>query len=319
MIGGAVVTSALLVVFGGSAFATRVALAAIERDAGVSGGRTAALPTGLPADLPEEVRPCADCHLNPGLRLSYRDGSGRLHQGFIDPHAYESSVHFRAGERACGDCHKGDYSRVPHPAGNPAPSCSDCHADRRREFQDIYAAAHRSVHYAAGVGVEFDCGTCHSPHTMHAGREMTVAEKNAACIDCHENRFNPTGLTLAQRHAWHPQAALHLNRIACIDCHTQPTGADNSFRHDILPRAQATSDCYACHGANTKMAAYVGNFEGERPRPYTRGQLVREYYISGGTRSGLLDRSGLLLMLLVAVGTATHGLARYVRKRRRTS
>lgn len=317
--GRTALVSGALVLLGGTAFGTRVALATLERDvAGRDSTRSTHRSGALAAELPAEVHPCADCHLNPGLPMSYRDGSGRLHQGFIDAQAYMSSAHFRAGERACSDCHTGDYSRVPHPANNPEPSCSSCHTDRQREYRNIYAAAQRSVHYAA-AGVDFDCGTCHSPHTMHAGREMSVAEKNAACIDCHENRFNPTGLTLAQRHAWHPQAALHLNRIACIDCHTQPSGPDYSFRHDILPKEQATSDCYACHGAKTKMASYVGNFEGGRARPYTRGHLLEEYYISGGTRSARLDRSGLMLMLLVVVGTGTHGLLRYVRSRRRTS
>jgi predicted CXXCH cytochrome family protein len=310
----------MLVVLGGSGLGAHAALAAIEKDVSKrSDLRPTHVSVALPADLPAEVRPCADCHLNPGLRMSYRDSSGRLHQGYIDPNAYVSSVHFKAGKTACSDCHRGDYSRVPHPAGNPEPSCLSCHAGLRQEYKDIYAMAHRSVHYAAGIAVDFDCGTCHSPHTMHAGREMTVAEKNAACIDCHEHRFNPSGLTLAQRHSWHPQAALHLNRIACIDCHTQPADSDYSFRHDILPKAQATSDCYACHGAHTKMAAYVGNFEGGRPRPYTREQLVQDYYISGGTRSTPLDDSGLLLMLLVTGGTTIHGLARYVRRRRRAS
>ncbi|HKJ92190.1 MAG TPA: cytochrome c3 family protein [Longimicrobiales bacterium] len=266
--------------------------------------------------LPAEVRPCMGCHLNPGLALSYRDSTGHLHQASIDLAAYEASIHFHSGERACGDCHTGDYSRVPHPADNPQPTCLSCHDDYRQEYASIDAMAHRSVHYAPDAPMDFDCGTCHSPHSMRPARELTVADRNAACIDCHEHRYNPSGLTLAQRHAWHPQAALHLDRIACIDCHTQPAGAGYAFRHDILPKEQATSDCYACHGANTKMTAYMGSYEGGRPQPYTRGQLLEDYYISGGTRSPLLDRLGLLFMLLVALGTGLHGLLRWCANRR---
>ncbi len=317
LVRGAAVASGLMVLLGGTALGARAAFAGIERDGSKTREAQPVRPaSAMPAAMPASVEPCADCHLNPGLRMSYRDGSGRLHEAFIDPAGYVSSVHFRAGKKACSDCHKGDYSRVPHPSGNPEPTCIGCHAGFQQEYRSIYAMAHRSVHYAAGASVDFDCGTCHSPHTMHAGREMTVAEKNAPCIDCHEHRFNPSGLTLAQRHSWHPQAALHLKRIACIDCHTQPAGSDYSFRHDILPAAQATSDCYACHGANTKMASYVGYFEGGRPGPYTRSELVEDYYISGGTRSHLLDRSGILLMLLVAIGTGAHGLFRWCSNRR---
>jgi hypothetical protein len=147
---------------------------------------------------------------------------------------------------------------------------------------------------------------------------MTLAEKNGPCIDCHEGRYNPTGLTLAQRHAWHPQAALHLGRIACIDCHTRPSGTDYAFRHEILPAAEATSDCYACHGAKTRMAAYIGGFVDGRAKPNTRDDLVRDYYLSGGTRSAGLDRLWIGLTLLVAVGAGGHGLLRWALSRRRS-
>jgi predicted CXXCH cytochrome family protein len=270
-------------------------------------------PRGLPPELPGEVLKCAGCHLNSGLRLEYRDSTGHLHHDYIDADAYVASIHFRKGKRECTDCHQGDYSRFPHAAGNREPSCVDCHRDFRQEYASIDSMAHMSVHYRPDSPMRVDCASCHSPHSMRPAREETVAEKNAACVDCHENRYNPSGLTLAQRHAWHPQAALHLDRIACIDCHTQPSGSDYSFRHDVLPKAQATSDCYACHGADSKMAAYVGYFEGGRPRPYTRGQLVREYYLSGGTRSRLLDDGGLLFMLLVVLGTGAHAYARCLR------
>ena len=273
-------------------------------------------PEGLPPELPAEVRACAVCHLNPGLRPSYRDGTGRLHQDYIDAGAYVASIHFRNGKQKCTDCHSGDYSRFPHPATNPTPACRDCHEKFEEEYRDIEAAVRESVHHAGGDGVSFDCATCHSPHSMKPAREMTIDERNAACIGCHEGRFNTSGLTLAQRHAWHPQAALHLDRVACIVCHTQPSGSGYSFRHDIRPRGEATSDCYACHGANTKMVAYGGSFEGGTARPYTRAEFVRAYYLSGGTRYSPLDRGGLLFMLLVVVGTAGHGLVRFVRSRR---
>ncbi len=265
----------------------------------------------LPSGLPPEVRQCATCHLNPGLHLSYRDSTGHEHQGYIDVNAYVASIHFRAGKQKCTDCHEGDYSTFPHPAGNKEPSCMDCHEDFRQEYAAIDSMTRRSVHYGPDVPIKLDCASCHSPHSMLPAREKTVAQKNAACVACHENRYNPSGLTLAQRHSWHPQAALHLDRIACIDCHTHPSGSDYSFRHDILTKSRATSDCYACHGANSKMAAYAGFFEEGRPKPYTRGQLVRDYYVSGGTRSRLVDVGGLLFMLLVVVGTGIHASVRW--------
>ncbi len=304
------------------------------RDGGTADGIPSAragdtIPTGaahgtLPAGLPPGVRACAGCHLNPGLRASYRDSTGAVHSQYIDPRAYVASIHYRQGKRECTACHAGDYSTYPHPgaagsgeAASAEPSCLGCHQEFGDEYRAIQAAAHASIHFAADASVDFDCGTCHSPHTMRPAREMTVAEKNAPCVACHEQRFNPSGLTLAQRHAWHPQAALHLSRIACIDCHTRPAGADFSFRHAILPKEQATRDCYACHGADSKMASYVGSFVAGRPHRYTRSELVGEYYLSGGTRYPLLDASGLLLLLAVALGTGAHGLLRWLGARRR--
>ncbi len=279
--------------------------------AGTGGELHSLPPANLPPELPQEVLECAPCHMNPGLQMSYRDSAGRFHQDYIDADAYVASIHFRNGKQKCTDCHEGDYSRFPHPADNPEPSCLDCHENLEQEYRAIDSMARRSVHFAPGGESELDCASCHSPHTMRPAREMTTAGKNAACVECHENRFNPTGLTLAQRHAWHPQAALHLDRIACIDCHTQPSGPGYSFRHDILPKEEATSDCYACHGADTKMAAYVGSFEGGRPRPYSRAALVRAYYLSGGTRSAGLDEAGIALMVLVILGTSAHALIRF--------
>jgi len=198
------------------------------------------------------------------------------------------------------------------------PTCLDCHQEYQQEYRAIEVAAHGSVHFSSGLSPRFQCGTCHSPHGMRPAREMTVAEKNGPCIDCHERRYNPSGLTLAQRHDWHPQAALHLGRIACIDCHTKPAGTDYSFRHEILPKSEATSDCYACHGEDTKMAEYVGGFEGGRPEPYTRDALVRDYYLSGGTRYAGLDELWIGLTLLVAVGVGVHGFLRWILTRRRS-
>ncbi len=275
-------------------------------------------PGGLPEELPAEVLECAGCHLNPGLETSYRDADGKLHRDYIDATAYVASIHFRHDKRSCSACHEGDYSTFPHAAANPTPTCVDCHESLQEEYRDIDAMVRRSVH-APGGDVAFDCATCHSPHAMRPAREMSVRERNAGCVDCHEGRFNTSGLTLAQRHAWHPQAALHLDRVACIACHTHPDGTDYAFRHDIRPKEEATSDCYACHGPDTKMASYVGSFENGRPRPVGRSDLVRAWYLSGGTRNRTLDAGGLALVTLVLLGTSAHGAIRWAVARRRSA
>lgn len=310
-VGGIMVTLAVVVVWQ-ACFAT-TACAKIHTSPAVA----TSPPPAAAASLPGEVQRCAGCHMNPGMQPEYRDASGKLHQLYIDPKGYEASIHYRNDKRLCSDCHKGDYSTYPHPSGQKLPSCLDCHENIKQEYENINSMAEKSVHYTSDV-VAFDCGTCHSPHTMVPAREMSVARKNAACVDCHENRYNPSGLSLAERHNWHPQAALHLNLMSCIACHTDPQGTDFSFRHRILPKEDAVSNCYSCHGPNTRMADYVGSFDHGKPQHYTRGDLVRKYYVSGATRTPLLDIGGLLFMALVITGTGTHGLLRYLSKRRRS-
>lgn len=273
---------------------------------------------GLPETLPADVQQCAGCHLNPALATSYRDADGKLHRDHIDATAYVSSIHFRQGKRSCTACHEGDYTSYPHVAATATPTCVSCHEELHEEYRDIEAMVARSVH-ASGGAVAFDCATCHSPHSMRPAREMSIAERNAGCIECHEGRYDTSGLTLAERHAWHPQAALHLDRIACIACHTHPEGDDYAFRHDIRPKEEATSDCYACHGPDTKMAAYVGSFENGRPRPVGRSDLVRAWYVSGATRNRGLDTLGVALVMLVLLGTSTHGAIRWALARRRSA
>ena len=260
-------------------------------------------------ELPEQVDRCVSCHLNAGMQPEYRDEDGSTHNLHIDPAGYVGSIHYRNGKQLCSDCHEGDYTQYPHPASNTLPSCLDCHEEIRQEYEGISRMAKASIHFTTDQ-MGTDCGTCHSPHEMIPAREMSVEQKNAACIECHEDEYNPSGLSLVQRHNWHPQAALHLSRVSCLACHTEPDGTDLSFRHRILPKEKAVSDCYACHGVDNRMANYIGSFDHGVPQTYDNSDLVREYYVSGATRTPMLDIGGLAFMALVVLGVLGHGILR---------
>lgn len=247
--------------------------------------------------------------------MSYRDADGRLHREHIDADAYVASIHFRVGQQSCASCHQGDYTSFPHASQNPLPTCVSCHEDLQAEYQGIGGMMGQSVHGPSGA--DLGCASCHSPHSMRPAREMTIAQRNAACVDCHEKQFNPSGLTLAERHAWHPQAALHLDRISCISCHTHPEGDDYAFRHDIRPKEEATSDCYACHSEDTKMASYVGSFQNGESPSGTCDDVGRMWYVPGAACEANLNVVGLALMGLILLGTAGHGTLRWAVKRGR--
>ena len=292
-----------------------VARAGIDRPGGARSTSAVSAEAGSADSLAGAMESCVPCHMNPGMRMGYRDEGGKVHQLFIDPEGFRRSIHYRNGKKTCGDCHEGDYGTFPH-ASRKLPACLDCHREIREEYLAIDRMARAGVHFREDMA-GFDCATCHSPHGMVPSREMSVARKNRACIECHEGPSDPSGLSLARRHDWHPQAALHLDRIACISCHTKPEGEDFSFRHRILPKEQATSDCYACHTLDSKMAYYIGSFGEKQPRTLGRLALVRDYYISGSTRFPLLDVGGLSLMALVFLGIAGHGLLRLRGAKRR--
>ena len=259
-----------------------------------------------PVKAQAEIALCAPCHLNPALHPQYRDSTGQLHRLFIDAEQFTASIHHRKGQTSCTSCHKGEFSQFPHTVA-ALPKCLDCHQNFKGEYDAISSAAKNSVHFAVKG---FDCATCHSPHSMVPSREMSLSQKNEACITCHEPANDPTAISLAKRHNWHPQAALHLDKMACIACHTKPEGDDFSFRHNILPKDQAESDCFACHSADNKMAHYVGSFGGGKPQVVAEEELISAYYISGATRHPLIDTGGAALLAFAFAGLLIHGIIR---------
>jgi len=137
---------------------------------------------------------CLDCHgqrtiLNKGVHL------------FIDPVKYGLTTHARIG---CVSCH--DNVTKKHPTDGVRPSrakCQDCHAAVYAEYGKTEHAKH------AG------CTDCHKPHAVKPLLATSGRDINIQCARCHEN-----SQTVKSHAKWLPQAALHIDALPCITCHT---------------------------------------------------------------------------------------------------
>lgn len=137
---------------------------------------------------------CLDCHgqrtvLNKGVHL------------YIDPAKYELTTHARIG---CTSCHANVTKH--HPTDGVRPSrakCQDCHAA-------VYAEYGQSPH-----AKHADCTDCHKPHSVKPLLATSGRDINIQCAKCHEN-----SQTVKSHSQWLPQAALHIDALPCITCHT---------------------------------------------------------------------------------------------------
>ncbi|MBL8316255.1 MAG: hypothetical protein JNK55_21180 [Rubrivivax sp.] len=164
-------------------------------------------------------RTCLDCHGpqepgSVGSAVASKIQEGRRVPR-IDVAAYLSSVH---GDAGCISCH--DQVRLPaHPGkaqasderprkapGAVIPMCRSCHPKVVKAFdRSIHAEAVRARSRSAP-----DCNGCHVPHAVTTA-SVQEGPKNA-CLDCHDDP--------AQTHrSWLPNAARHLQAVACAACH----------------------------------------------------------------------------------------------------
>ncbi|NCA70996.1 MAG: nitrate reductase [Sphingobacteriia bacterium] len=264
-----------------------------------------------------ERQACLRCHAMP--TLAYREPTtGDIVSLHIDPHALADSVH---GQLACLDCHRRSYRRYPHPE-RAAPrefDCIGCHrdddADLGRQWLGIDAEFQRSVHAVSTSprAANFDCHTCHDPHRFRpaaVGEPLTeiVARHNAVCLSCHRRLLEPQ----RRSHAWLPNRDAHWQAVRCIDCHTPPAREAN---HEVLAAEQTERNCVGCHSSDPRLLAGLYRFRSEEEiarRGLLAQALFNEAYVIGMSRSPLLDRLSLIILGLLILALAAHGIGRYL-------
>jgi DmsE family decaheme c-type cytochrome len=134
-----------------------------------------------------------------------------------------------------------------------ADTCLGCH-DEEADTTTFTTGAifktrhgHRGNPHAPFGAGGLQCEACHGPGAKHASKGsnkkltinsfkpssfLTVAERNAACLECHQNQA---------RTGWHASAH-ERGALACTDCHKLHTERDA-----VLTKTDQPEVCFNCH------------------------------------------------------------------------
>jgi DmsE family decaheme c-type cytochrome len=149
---------------------------------------------------------------------------------------------------------------APAPAGigteyseKGADTCLGCHDEEADTTTFTTAAIFKTRHAHRGNKASpfgaggLQCEACHGPGGRHSTKGsdkkqsinslkpnsfLPVAERNAVCLQCHENR---------SRTGWHV-AAHERGALACTDCHRLHVERDA-----VLTKGDQAEVCYSCH------------------------------------------------------------------------
>ncbi len=273
---------------------------------------------------------CLGCHSEAGLKETPHPGLHveGLANHLLSPEAYAASVH---GDEGCKDCHGDAYETVPHVslALWQTKGCPDCHKSAKRqnvpEFED-------TLHFRNHPN-DFNCASCHNPHTLQAAKTLgtgrkLAAQDNGLCLDCHASDQRYAAYSAKPRpdliasHQWLPNRELHWQATRCIDCHT-PARENGSTSHVILGKDKALRDCAACHNASSSLRTRLYRHfsdQGLEQAGFLNGAVLSEAYVVGATRNRWLDQASWIIAGLLLAGLALHAglrLAAFVRRNRR--
>lgn len=197
------------------------------------------------ANTPGVNESCLTCHGNKDLVTT---SPGKTVSLFIDPAAYQSSVH---GGKPCTACHL-NVDSIPHknPVYGPELSlqtmkqCAACHSSQTQQHES-------SVHgLSLPKGEEVTCNSCHgdSHGVMPTNNVVSpVSRQNLAqtCTACHNNQ-----VAVSYQQSFHGTAlSLGYDKAAsCVDCHgTHDVLQANDPRSKVAPQ-NLPATCVRCHG-----------------------------------------------------------------------
>ncbi|HSL21316.1 MAG TPA: cytochrome c3 family protein [Vicinamibacterales bacterium] len=251
-------------------------------------------PPAAPAPSAED---CLACHGEPGITMTFADGSSRSLEA--DGAAVAQSVH--AGKAGCVDCHP-EAREVPHPertfasarqfAVSASEACRRCHfSDYRRTLDSVHAAA-----VARGDLTSPVCVDCHGSHDMRRPNAPRTRIADT-CAKCHEG--------IAKTYA----ASVHGRDVArniadvptCTDCHRSH---DIGGPHQNGWKTSTPDICGRCHS------------DPERMRKYNLSTDVLKTYAAdfhGKTASLRKGKAGADKQAFVALCTDCHGVHDIVR------
>lgn len=278
----------------------------------------------------EESQQCLKCHGEVHYTLSDSVSGDEVKLKMydelqIDAVAYSKGTH---GKFKCTDCHSTDYETTPHPVSvkfETNYTCLDCHGGDEAyasfNFEAIDVQYSESVH-AKVLGDEFNCWSCHDPHTFKSTKDMSITDKvahsNEMCLQCHGNEIKYTQLNskelpnLIEKHDWLPNQALHFNKVRCIDCHASQNDTVR-VAHLINPAKQAVKNCVECHSTNSILMASLYKHEVSEQRSelgFYNGTIMNQAYIIGAHRNIYLNIASIAIFGLTLVAIAIHAFFR---------
>jgi len=291
--------------------------------AAASGGSgQAAKQQGL---LKDDSQDCMRCHWMETMAYRDRD-TGKIVNLSIDSEAYSHSVH---AELACSDCHARGYSRYPHRTSSADEDlqCVACHEQHQDQgAPNLIGLQHeyeQSVHVTEGVE-DFSCFACHNPHGFKpasggAAIADVVTQTNETCLSCHQGLLTP----VPKGHEWLPKPQAHWSSVRCLDCHTPLEGRiPERPSHNVLAAADSNRLCVECHSTGSELLSQLYNYRAEQEREqkgFFSQALYNDAYIVGMSRNRWLDGISLVIIALMVLGVAAHGVGRYIAYRKRES
>jgi len=193
----------------------------------------------------QDTADCLACHEDRGME-----------RAFVDPAAYETSVH---GELECVFCHQDVAGAdLPHADDLEPVDCSSCH--------DTESAAHAaSLHgraLARGDEMAPSCSDCHGTHDIrpHGDPDAPTNVMNVPqlCGSCHRE-----GSPVSRTHAIHQSnilsnysQSIHGEGLyrqgltvtaVCTSCHTSHDIRPHSDPRSSIHRDNITETCTQCH------------------------------------------------------------------------
>lgn len=273
----------------------------------------------------EDNEACLKCHGEANFlledELNERSAIKRMGPTkIVDRDNFYTSVH---KSFACTDCHSYDFMDFPHNLESrfeEKPMCMDCHGYdetfAQYHFEDIETEFAESAHNQE----DFDCWSCHDPHSYKAfmrnadDLEEAILYDNNMCLRCHADYSQFSMLSdreeiiLVESHDWLPNQATHFANMRCIECHTEINDSI-LIAHKIMPKSDAVKNCTECHSKDSRLMHTLYKFESleQRKGGFVNGIIINNSYVIGANQNVWLNRLSLLVfgMTLLVIGFHT--------------
>lgn len=234
----------------------------------------------------------------------------------------------------CTDCHSEDFGTWPHSPEvrmEQNMNCIDCHGGDEKyakfQFEKIETEYMLSTH-ATKHSEDFNCWTCHEPHTYKISArndsiiKKVIAYDNNICLSCHNN-INKFELisdnekpNIIAKHDWLPNQARHFQNVRCIECHAHVQDS-LLVAHNIQPKEKAVKLCQECHSKNSILLNSLYQYQIKSKTAwlgFDNEKILNSTYIIGANRNVYLNRISIAIFLLALAGISIHTILRILTK-----